>query len=157
MVRVNEDGSQQQKTVPDPVIFFQNLSPDGKWIVVRVGVTQEETSSALLAYPAGGGSPQRICNDCSVKWSPDGKLLYFWLVGTMNVTPEAKKTYVVALRPGMSLPPLPAAGIKSLAELTRLPAAGAINMQNIYPGPSVGVYAFTKSSVHNNLYRIPVP
>jgi serine/threonine protein kinase len=155
--RVKENGSQLQKALPDPVIFFQNLSPDGQWVVVKVAVSEDENSTATLAYPANGGPPIRICNECSIGWSPDGKLLYLSLVALMSEKASANKTFVLSLPPGKSLPTLPASGVKSANDLAGLPVVHIIERQNIHPGPSPSVYAFTQTTVHRNLYRIPVP
>jgi Tol biopolymer transport system component/predicted Ser/Thr protein kinase len=157
---VKEDGSERQKAVPDPIIFFQNISPDGKWIVVRSAASEENTSTMLLAYPVGGGAPVRVCNDCAVLWSPDGKLVYIWLAGIRGGMPasgQSDRTHVYTLRLGTSWPPIPAGGFRSEADLTRLSDTRVINLQNIHPGASAGVYAFVKTTVHNNLYRVPTP
>ncbi len=148
--RMKEDGSQLQKVVPEPVLFLHNVSPDGQWVVAGVAVSEEDTNTAVLAYSTSGGPPRRLCNNCGVRWSPDGKLLYIWL-------PSGMVTFVFSLQPGKSLPHLPPSGVKSQTDLAILPTARSIERPDIHPGPAPAVYAYTQFTVHRNLYRIPVP
>ncbi len=50
--RMKEDGTGRQKVVPDPVIIFWGVSPDGQWLVADVAVSGEETPEAVFAYPS---------------------------------------------------------------------------------------------------------
>ena len=70
---------------------------------------------------------------------------------------KARKGFVVPVRPGQPLPPLPPAGLQSDADLARLPGAHPIDRFDIYPSPAPSAYAFVQQSVNRNLYRIPLP
>jgi hypothetical protein len=50
------------------------------------------------------------------------------------------------------VPALPPAGVKSPDDLKNLPG-----VQIVAPGTSPSTYAFTKTSAHRNLYRVPLP
>ena len=154
--RVKEDGSGLEKALPDPVGYFYGVSPDAKFLAVYTG-------AAVELYPAGGGSPTTVCSICgaaggenraitppSVSWSPDGKFLY------LNIR-VAFQIYAVPLAPGRSLPPLPASGIRSVAEAAALPGVQVIPEERAFMGRNPSVYAFLKVATHRNLYRIPVP
>ena len=147
--RVNGDGTGQQKVVSSPVTFLDSVSRDGQWILAEAPITAEEPTLALTAFPVNGAPPRRICEGCAAAWDATEKYLYVWLG-------SSPKTYLVPLPPGKALPNVPASGINSEADLTRLggtkTADGAVS-----PGPSPTVYAFTRRSVHRNLYRIPLP
>jgi hypothetical protein len=62
---------------------------------------------------------------------------------------------VVPLRPGETLPPMPAAGLRSVADIARLPGARRVDAV-IVPGPSPDVYVFHRTTTQRNLYRIPL-
>ncbi len=153
--RMKEDGSDRQKVVADPLIFLNSVSPDGQWVTGWAAVSGEETSSATLAYPTHGGPPVRLCEYCGTQWSRDGKLFYLSLHG-MGGRASAK-TLVIELPSGRVLPPLPASGIRSEADLAALPVLAVIEHRFVAPGPTRAVYAFARETVARNLYRIPVP
>jgi eukaryotic-like serine/threonine-protein kinase len=153
--RVQEDGTGREKAVSDPILFLCAISPDGQWIIALAAVSRGEATAALLAYPAGGGPPRQICDSCNVAWDFDARHLYVSI---------GNATYVVSLTPGKALPDLPAAGVKSGADVTsirgvKISDAGTSPgpSPGISPGPSPSLYAFVRQSVHRNLYRIPLP
>ena len=121
----------------------------------------EDMPGGVVVYPAGGGSPTLICRTCVqarglepgplpplVNWSPDGKLLYLNFQGSMCAIP---------LRSGRPLPPIPASGFQSKADVAALPGAWLIAAPGAFVGPSPSVYAFNRFAVHRNIYRVPVP
>ena len=76
-----------------------------------------------------------------------------WISG--GAVPDGQ-TYIIPLRSGEILPPIPADGFHSEEEIARLPGARKISSGGA-PGPSRDVYAFLRSTVQRNLYRIPTP
>ena len=91
-----------------------------------------------------------------MKWSADGKFLYFSYIG-MGTSLEGGKSFALPIRDGKPLPDLPASGVRSEAEAAALPGVHVIEHGNISPGRDPSVYAFTRISAHRNLYRVPVP
>jgi hypothetical protein len=81
-------------------------------------------------------------------------MLDWFSFGPMNVR---GKTFAIPLRAGRMLPPLPPNGINSRSDLDAIPGLRAIDQQSAVPGPDLETYAFTRTSVHRNLYRIPLP
>lgn len=107
------------------------------------------------AYPVRGGAPVRICVGCrNVKWSPDGRYLYFSFTGMGNSL--FGKTYGLPIPAGRHLPDLPPSGVKSEEEAAALPGVTVIDQGNISPGRDPSVYAFTKITAQRNLYRVPI-
>ena len=164
--RMKEDGTGKQQLSTDPVEFLVGLSPDGKWVVAWVPshgeshAGMEATSNAVVAYPTAGGSPLLICDNCAhaggpargvtpplVKWSPDGRYIYFSLYD---------KPIAVPLPPGQSFPVLPDSGLSTQKELTSLPGAVVMARKGAFPGPNPSLYTFCRVQSQRNLYQIPV-
>ena len=53
-------------------------------------------------------------------------------------------------------PHLPPLGIQNLSEALSFPGARVVERYDISPGSDPSVYAYVKSTVHRNLYRIPL-
>lgn len=159
--RIKPDGMGLQRIVPDKVTYLYSVSPDSKWLAVWQGTD-------LKLYPAAGGSPIVVCTECAnagaeergvtppmLSWSRDSRFLYsstsgMWVEGT-------RQTYVVPLRPGQILPPLPASGIRMQDVDGSIPGARAIPQQLAFMSPDPSVYAYPRVVTHRNIYRIPVP
>ena len=154
--RVKEDGTGRQKVLPNPILEFFSVAPDGEWLIAVAPVPNEEITAALWAYPVHGGTPVRICaGDCNARWDRAGKVFYLALI-EMGSRGGRARTLVLPLPHGRDLPPLPPSGINSLEDAGRLPGVKVIDAV-ISPGATTSVYVFTRTSVHRNLYSIPVP
>ena len=78
LYRMNEDGTQREKLLPDPIIDLMNLSPDERFVAVRRATKGEDDPTAIEIVPLGGGPAIRVCaNWCRVRWARDGKNFYF--------------------------------------------------------------------------------
>jgi WD40 repeat protein len=148
--RVRSDGTGMQKALQQPVLMFLAASPDGKWLVAWARTT-DNGLAAVYAFPLGEGSPLLIRPRIRWQWSPGGRFL------SLALPFHEGRTYIVALPPGEALPPIPPAGLPSEEEIARLPGAQNIDALRAVPGPSPGVYAFSRNTTQRNLYRIPVP
>jgi hypothetical protein len=144
------------RTSAGPDMF--SVSPDGKWVVFVPDPTDEMVSAVML-YPVGGGSPTLICGTCQenkvnspgpsiLSWSPDRKFLYLNFQGSI---------YSIPLRPGQTLPPLPASGLRTEQDVVALPGARLIPEREASAGPNPSIYSFTKVATQRNIYRVPVP
>ena len=142
--------------VAGPMVDFQGISPDAQWVVGNLAVADPHDSLATNAWPVAGGRPVSLCyGDCQADWSADGKFLRIsMLEHPGDIGARTARGYAIPLPRGKMLPPLPPAGIHTLADLARLPGA-----RPFAAGTSRGdtVYAFTKESIHRNIYRIPIP
>lgn len=154
--RLREDGSGLQKAVPNPS-FFYDVSPDAKALAVYEGRKVE-------VYSVDGGSPKAVCTAVcgaaggenrgitppAVSWSRDGKFLY------MNIR-TGNEIVAIPLQPGQKLPPLPASGIRTVAEAEALPGARIVHEARAFLGANPSVYAIARATSQRNIYRISVP
>jgi serine/threonine protein kinase/dipeptidyl aminopeptidase/acylaminoacyl peptidase len=147
--RINNDGSGRAHVVEIPIVDKEDVSPDGEWAIVRASVTSAGEFETL-AVPARGGLPTKVCPPGCVsgRWSPDGRFVYVEsLVGA-----SAGKTLAIPVRPGRSLPDFSAAGLDLAAGGVDVPGTSVIEHTAVSPGPSL--YAFVKTGVQRNLFRI---
>jgi Tol biopolymer transport system component len=152
LYRMKLDGSGRSKVLEQPIYGFQAISPDKRWVIIRVATKGEETPYVTEAVPVSGGAPVRVCAvNCVVRWAPGGRVLSMAFM-SMGMS----ETFLVPIPPGKPLPLLPAGGIKSKAELAQIKGTIAIPSP-IGPSARPGVYAFRRITVHRNLYRIPLP
>ena len=152
------DGGEGARAIPNPISRFETISPDGKWVVAEAPVTGENVTRGVVAFPVGGGTPKRICYSlCAVRWTQDGKSFYVSLPGRGgNNSAQNYKTFVVPLRSGQTFPNLPGDGIKSDEDLERLRGVETIN-ELVRPGPDASRYVIGRSTVHRNIYSVPIP
>ena len=91
-----------------------------------------------------------LCADCEADWSPDGQ--EFVIRGLLLQHISLR----IALAHGESLPRLPAGGLRNqtdVAALTGIRVGDGLQ----YPGRGDTVYAYVKSSIQRNIYRVPLP
>jgi len=155
LYHMKPDGTGRERLLPNPIIEATAISPDGAFMLAAAPVADEDLPYGLVAFPLHGGTPQRICH-CNGRWTPDGGYLVldWWGAAGMD---SSRKTFAIPLRNGKMLPPLPPNGIKSRSELDSIPGLRVIGQPSAVPGPGLETYAFTRTSVHRNLYRIPLP
>lgn len=148
--RVRSDGTGMQKALQQPVLMFLAASPDGKWLIAWAR-TKYDGSAGVYAFPQGDGPPVLIRARIRWQWSPGGRFL------SLALPFHEGRTYIVPLPSSDALPPIPAGGLQSEEELARLPGARKIDALRAIPGPSAGVYAFSRNTTQRNLDRIPIP
>jgi hypothetical protein len=147
--RIRKHGSARSKLVSNSIADLHTISPDRRWVVAGV-------PAAPVAFPTREGSPRRICaNECAVSWAPDGKFLYLGVERSSRTS--TGKTVAIPVPPGQTFPNLPASGIRGIEDAKALPGARVLDRYDISPGLDPSVYAYTKTTVHRNLYRISVP
>jgi len=123
----------------------------------------EQAAAAVMAYPAGGGSAMHLCDRCQAQWAPDGKFLYLSLqIWDANGVEQRQdnmphRTYAVPLSDSNAFAHLAAHGFNSETQLAAVPGVRVIDQPFVLPGPGPSVYAFSRQTVHRNLYRVPLP
>jgi eukaryotic-like serine/threonine-protein kinase len=159
--RINKDGTNRQKVIPQRVFDLINVSPDGRWIVAAT------TTDGIIAYPVTGGPGKVLCKSCAagsgdigspyVSWSSDGKFL-FCPYGKKNGGASAgEKTVVFPLLPGHVFPRFEGDLINNPV-LLKQRGVRVLDATEVFPGPSGGsVYAFWRNEVQRNLYRLSPP
>ena len=149
--RMHSDGTARREIGPAHTLDFDGVSPDGRWaIVLTYGLGTEEMAGEF-AVPVDGGSSVELCRTiCLLAWTVHGESMLFRDVGHVQ-----EGTYVVPVQPGIGVPKLPPTGIADLEDLK------AIRDVKYFPlfidsSESSDLYAFTRVTIHRNLYRIPV-
>ena len=157
LYHVNDDGSGLRPLLQGQVRFLYAISPDGKAVAVStengdVDVDAHDTGSpTLICHHCGtSGAENRGLTPALLNWSPDGKFLYLHSAST-------RQSYVLPLRPGQLLPPLPPEGLGSIAEAAKLPDAKTFPEPRASGGANPSVYVYPRVTTHRNIYRISVP
>jgi Tol biopolymer transport system component len=161
--RAKENSAPGERVVADPIIYLIAVSPDGRWLVAWTAYGSDESTQALVAYPTRGGPKQLLCNACwvtgpsnpggpVVSWTRDQQFLFFKsILGGMD-----RKTFVMPLRSGEALPALPPSGLQSPRDVLGVPGTRDIAEEDVFPGATSTIYAFTRKTTRRNLYSIPV-
>jgi DNA-binding winged helix-turn-helix (wHTH) protein/Tol biopolymer transport system component len=141
--RVHSDGTGLRKAFAAPVFLTNSISPDGRWLVAWAPIGGNGRPS-IQVFPLNGGTPIQMGQRVFVSWPMDGRSVLI-------------STYLFPLKPGEVLPAIPAGGLQSPDEVSRLPGARLIEADGVVFGQSADVYAFYKGIVQRNLYRISIP
>jgi DNA-binding winged helix-turn-helix (wHTH) protein/Tol biopolymer transport system component len=153
LFRMKRDGSGRSKVAPYPIGNVQTTSPDRRW-VVSIMRPPHGDGGYSMAVPVDGGPPRQICTSgCTVNWSANGKFLYIGVERPSRTS--TGKTAAIPIPAGGTFPNLPPSGIR-LEDALSIPGARAIFGFNISPGPDPSVFAYVKTTVHRNLFRIPL-
>jgi Tol biopolymer transport system component len=157
LVRIKRDGSQRERITTTPILDKYDVSPDGEWVIAFSPGAGEDARPGTLAVPVRGGAPRTVCFPGShpSAWSSNGRFLYV-PIGWGPAATSPRKTAVIPVPAGKSLPDLPASGIDGAAGQVDLPGARVIERGSISPGPDPSTYVFTKSELERNLFRIPL-
>jgi DNA-binding winged helix-turn-helix (wHTH) protein/Tol biopolymer transport system component len=154
--QINSDGSHRSKIFPDPIGWFQSVSPGRRWVTVEVPRAPDTNLPAIVAIPLAGGAPQRICAPyCLTSWSTDGKFLFVSVEDSSRTSPG--RSLAIPVGPGESLPNLPVGGIAPLAEPSVVQGAESVGRGELVPGKDPEHYAWVNTTVHRNLYQISLP
>jgi hypothetical protein len=148
----NSDGSRRSKVVPYSIGNLFGVSPDRRWAITIADING--MGGGTFAVPTGGGPPRRICSGCVVNWSPDARFLYL-SVQKPSLT-EPGRTRVIALARDEMFPPLPPSGLTEPDEPELFPQSFLIDASAVSPGLEPSVYVYVKTSMHRNLFRIPL-
>jgi serine/threonine protein kinase/Tol biopolymer transport system component len=156
--RMKDDGSQQEKLLSYPDLIMKSVSPDGQWIIAAGPAPGEERPTGVFAYPIKNGSPVRICTYCDAAWSHDQR--FFFVRFRAEGSGEGGKAFVIAQAPGRPTPNFSPDGVDHEKDLSGLSVVQKIDLEGISHisfGHNPSVYAFSRVSVHRNLYQVPVP
>jgi hypothetical protein len=152
LARMNRDGSGRSKVASYPIGNVQVTSPDRRWLVSIMSNGRGDS----MGVPVDGGPPRPICLGCFVNWSSDGKYFYLSMERPSRTSPG--KTLVIPIPAGKTFPDLPPTGIAAVEDaVSCFPGSRVIDGWNVSPGPDPTVFAYVKTAVHRNLFRIPLP
>lgn len=150
--QIDRDGGRRSNIAPLAVGNILSMTPDRRWITTVT--TIPDIGAGTFAVPLDGGPPRRICAGCPVAWSLDAKVLYLFVRKSSLTDPG--KMRVVPLPPGDILPPLPPSGLTAPDESEPVPGSLFIDRYGISPGVDASVYAYVKTTMHRNLFQIPL-
>jgi DNA-binding winged helix-turn-helix (wHTH) protein/Tol biopolymer transport system component len=154
--QINPDGSHRSRVLPYPILEFQSVSPDRRWVTAAVPKMPDQNLPAVRVIPLNGGPSRRVCvSYCTTSWSTDGKFLFVSVEDSSRTNPG--RTLAIPVGPGESLPDLPAEGIAPLAESSAVSGAESVARGELVPGKDPEHYVWVNTTVHRNLYRISLP
>jgi hypothetical protein len=157
LARMGREGSNRNKVVPFPIIDTVSVSPDRRFAILFVPALESKIPDAVdtIAVPLEGGPVRHVCATCSAAWSPDGKYFYLAFVLRSRTDPSGG-TLAIPVPSGETLPPLPTGGILSEAQGLAIPGARVIDQGDIIARPYPSTYAYVKTIMHANLFRLPL-
>lgn len=153
--RIRENGENRAQIAEVSGFAFGTVSPDGEWLSsIAAG------NAAVSVYSTSGQPSVRVfpySQTSRLRWSVDGKYVYFSIQYGAASAFAVGHTYVLPLLRDSVLPNIPAGGFRNEAEIAALPGVEVIPYGDVAPGPSPSVYAFSRVTTTRNLYRIPLP
>jgi len=154
LVRTGEDGTGRKRIATVSTFWFGTSPPDGQWLSVS-------TPQSLSIYSTTGQAPIQVFPGTMMasrmRWSADGLRLYLSFQTGETSSFAFGRTYVIPLSGGAPLPQMPAGGFRTEAELAAIQGVQILPHGDVAPGPTPEVYAFSRTTITRNLYRIPVP
>jgi eukaryotic-like serine/threonine-protein kinase len=154
--QMKPDGSDRSRVVPYSITEIQGISPGRRWVMAMVPLPPGGNGPAIMAIPANGGPPRRMCASyCTPKWSSNGKSLFIPVEASSRTSPG--RSLVIPVSPGESLPDLPPEGIEPLADASVVPGAQSVPRADLVPGRDAAHFAYVNTTMHRNLYRISLP
>src|SRR5262249_37158112 len=105
--RMAEDGSNRRKAMPDAIVYFNGISPDGAWVIAREPRTGP-VPTPLVAYSLRGEPSMRIAEYGFGFWSRNGK--FFYIEQAAMGASGSDKTYVFSLPARRAFPDLAESG-----------------------------------------------
>jgi len=145
---VRPDGTGLRKVIEQPIPLLGAVSPDGRFI--EAWTASDNDRSATQLFPLSGGTPVSIAGFISLTWASRGDV-----VSVSGGPISEGRSYVIPLRAGEVLPPMPVGGLRSERDVAQLPGARKVDAV-VVPGASPDEYASYRATTQRNLYRIPI-
>jgi eukaryotic-like serine/threonine-protein kinase len=163
LARVMKDGTGLVRIGEAAIVEKSGVSPDGQWVVVAAAGTSAGASTETIVVSTTDGKPRLLCRfGCPAAWSPRGDFLYIMLAtnpgGSLAGRTETLvgRTLVIPLPKGRALPEFAETGTGLAWEKIDIPGASLLEKAFIVPGPDSSTYAFVKTELRTNLFRIPL-
>jgi len=151
LYRMKTDGTERRKVSDTAIYDSYGVSADGRWSLAVTRGPDSAHPYSVAAFPIAGGSLVPVCLGlCPATWDPAGKSLYLTYPTSGN-----GDTYILPLQHS-GLPNLTANGISSLEDLKKM-MVSVVAPGVAESGGTPSLYAYTRSNVRRNLYRIPLP
>jgi DNA-binding winged helix-turn-helix (wHTH) protein/Tol biopolymer transport system component len=145
--RINFDGNQEAAVLSSPIVQLQAVAPDGRFVIVD---RPEPGLSASAWMISVRNRTERLLGKgwFPAQLSRDGKLLYFGIEGP-NDAQTVGRTAVVHID---------ADGLPIAHELLGAPDTELIPQpeETLSAGQDPSIYAYVKTELRRNIYRIPL-
>jgi Tol biopolymer transport system component len=167
LMRVGEDGSDERRAHPEPIVQLMSISPDGQWAIVGTADMEKAGAGVTLmkVFALRDGGSTTICDNCILgfgsarmfssfaTWSHDGKWIYIPLryFGSMNT-----KTLALPVRAG-AIPGVELRGLATEEQFLKIAGARLINENDVTPGANPSTYGFARAAARTNLFRVYLP
>ena len=152
LYRMHPDGTDRHKIGPAHIFDFFGTSPDGRWAIVTTMRPGAEQIPGQYAFPVEGGDPHLVCASlCLLSWDIHGDFMLFTTYAHRD-----QGTYALPVNRNTGLPDLPAEGVGDVQDLKYVKGARFFP-QIVDSAVNPSVFAFTRTDIHRNLYRIPIP
>jgi Tol biopolymer transport system component len=156
LAQIKKEGGQRERIASAPILDKFATSPDGKWVVIGSPGKGQDAPFEMLLVPTNGAAPKKLCvQHCAAGWSSDGRFFY----AARNVHEFAStpgKRLIIPVPVGKSLPDLPVGGIDLAGGENAIRGARVIERGSFFTGPDPAIFAFTKTDLQRNLFRIPL-
>ena len=149
LYRMHADGTNRHQIGSTNIFDLYGTSPDGRWALVSANQPGPDRAPGQFAFPVQGGDSVLLCTViCYMNWDVNGELMLFSLFGQGN-----QGTYVLPVFPATGLPNLPTHGIAQAGDLKNVRGAQFLPVV-VDSAVSPSLFAFTRTNIHRNLYRI---
>jgi len=148
----SRDGSKCSRVVSYPVDALKGISPGRHWITGVVLNPQRRLLDSVLIPVDGGPAPILCDRVCETRWSTNGDWLL--ILDVFANRGEGGHSLAIPVGPGEHLPDLPPAGFPAQAQASAVPGALLVARDDLIPGKDPAHFAYVKTTVHRNLYRI---
>ena len=154
LYRIRENGEGRERITGVASHVFGGVSPDGEWVS-----SYGRESGHMVLYSTSGKPPLPVfasSQSSRVRWSLDGTRAYLSIQNGQASAFALGRTYVLPIPRGSRLPVLPAGGFRNEAEIAAVPGVQIVEYGDVAFGPSPAVYAYSRVTTTQNLYRIPI-
>jgi Tol biopolymer transport system component len=145
-----QDGSGRRKLREEPILTLFAVSPDGRWSVVAEPTdgNTEQAKAIIVAYSNEGGREVVMCRTlCEMEWTTDGKYLL------MRIGVNPVNTELLPVKKESGLPDLPKEGLGRPEDTLGIVGRMMVG-QRVISAVGPDKYAFTKTNVRRNIYRV---
>ena len=167
LYRMKEDGSDNQRVSPSPIVHLISVSPDGRWAVALTPRAAQSGGGTRLEFVSLNGAPSfPLCNDeCTLgfgpnrvqspvaSWSADGKSLY---VALRYFGLRHARTVVLPYQSDVALERQYPKGLTTEEEIPRNPGAKVINEADAFSATG-SAYLVWRLATQSNLYQVQIP
>jgi len=149
LYRMKPDGSGRHKIIPDRILDFLSVSPDGRLAIATTPNSDEEHTTETRVFAMDGTTSESLCPSiCWIHWDTTGKSAFLFEELILA-------SYPIPVDPATGIPRIPP-DIMNVIENPTQKHDTAIPW-NVHSALSPTVYAYTRQNTRRNLYRIQLP